>query len=54
MHKLDIVVFTLPEQKVLLFIETVLNIIRNLIPRETVIFDDMDTPWITSCIKKAI
>ena len=41
-------------KKVLLLNETVLNIIRNFIPHETVIFDNRDPPWITSCIKKAI
>ena len=41
-------------KKVLLFSETVLNIIRNFIPHETAIFDDRDTPWLTSRIKKAI
>ena len=41
-------------KKVLLFNETVLNIICNFIHRKTAIFDDRDTPWITSRIKKAI
>ena len=39
-------------KKVLLFNETVLNIIRNFIPHEAVTFDDRDPPWITSRIKK--
>ena len=39
-------------KKVMLFNETVLNIIRNFIPHEVVTFDDRDTPWITSRIKK--
>ena len=34
--------------------KTVLNIIRNFIPHETVTFDDRDPPWITSRIKKEI
>ena len=41
-------------KKVLLFSETVLNIIRNFIPHETAIFDNRDTPWLTSRMKKAI
>ena len=32
----------------------VLNTICNLIPHETAIFDDRDTPWITSCIKNQL
>ena len=40
-------------KKVLLFDETVLNIIRNFILYETIIFDDRDPPWITSRIKEA-
>ena len=39
-------------KKVLLFNETVLNIIRNFIPHEAVTFDDSDPPWIISRIKK--
>ena len=39
-------------KKVLLFNETVLNIIRNFILHEAVIFDDRDPLWITSRIKK--
>ena len=41
-------------KKVLLFNETVLNIIRNFIPHEAVTFDDRDPPWITCRIKKTI
>ena len=41
-------------KKVLLFNETVLNIIRNFIPHEAVTFDDRDPPWIISRIKKTI
>ena len=37
-----------------LFNETVLNIIRNFIPHETVTFDDRHPLWITSRIKKMI
>ena len=37
---------------ILLFNETVLNIIFNFIPYEAVTYDDRDPPWITSCIKK--
>ena len=38
----------------MLFNETILDIIRNYIPHETVTFDDRDPPWITSRIKKMI
>ena len=38
----------------MLFNETILDIIRNFIPHETVTFDDRDPPWITSRIKKVI
>ena len=38
----------------MLFNETVLNIIRNFIPREIVTFGDRDPLWITSHIKKMI
>ena len=41
-------------KKVLLFNETVLNIIHNFIPQEVVTSDDRDPPWITSRIKKTI
>ena len=37
----------------MLFNETVVNI-RKFIPHEIVTFDDRDTPWITSPIKKMI
>ena len=37
----------------MLFNETVVNI-RKFIPHESVTFDDRDTPWITSPIKKLI
>ena len=36
----------------MLFNETVLSIIQNFIPHETVTFGDRDPPWITSRIKK--
>ena len=39
-------------KQVMLFNETVLNIIRNVIPHETVTIDDRDPPWIASRIKK--
>ena len=41
-------------KKMLLFNETVLNIIRNFIPHEIVTYEDRDPPWITRHIKKAI
>ena len=41
-------------KNVMLFNETVLNIIRNFIPHEVEPFDDRDPPWITSRIKKTI
>ena len=47
-HNVDV------KKQVILFNKTVLNIIRNFIPHETVTFDDRDPPWITSCIKKII
>ena len=37
---------------VMLFNETVLNIIWNVIPQETIKFDNRDPPWITSYIRK--
>ena len=39
-------------KQVMLFNETVLNIIRNFLPHETVTFVDRDPSWITSRIKK--
>ena len=41
-------------KKVLLFNETVPNVICNFIPYEVVTFDKRGPPWITSCIKKTI
>ena len=38
----------------LLFNETILNIIRNFIPHEIVACDDRDPPWMIKLIKKAI
>ena len=38
----------------MLFNETVLNIIQNFIPHDTVTFDDRNPSWITSRIKKMI
>ena len=41
-------------KKVLLFNETVINIICNFIPHEIVTYDVRDPPWMTRLIKKAI
>ena len=41
-------------KKVVLFNETILNLICNFIPHEIVTCDDRDTPWMTRLIKKAI
>ena len=41
-------------KKVLLFNETVINIIRNFIPHEIVTYDVRDPPWMIRLIKKAI
>ena len=38
--------------KVYFFTETLLNIIQNFIPHETIICDDRDPPWINKEIKK--
>ena len=38
--------------KIFLFNKTVKNIISNYIPRETVIFDDRDPPWINKNVKQ--
>ena len=38
----------------LLFNETVINIIRNFIPHEIVTYDVRDPPWMIRLIKKAI
>ena len=36
------------------FTKTLLNIIQNFIPHETVVFDDRDPPWMNKEIKKLI
>ena len=41
-------------KKVLLFNETVLNIMRNFIPHELITCDDRDSLWMTRLIKKTI
>ena len=41
-------------KQVMLFNETVLNIIRSFIPHESVTFGERDPPWTTSHIKKII
>ena len=40
------------DEKVYFFTETLLNIILNFIPHETIICDDRDPPWINKEIKK--
>ena len=40
------------DEKVYFFTKTLLNIIQNFIPHETVICDDRDPPWINKEIKK--
>ena len=40
------------DEKVYFFTKTLLNIIQNFIPHETIICDDRDTPWINKEIKK--
>ena len=39
-------------EKVYFFTKTLLNIIQNFIPHETIICDDRDPPWINKEIKK--
>ena len=39
-------------EKVHFFTKTLLNIIQNFIPHETIICDDRDPPWINKEIKK--
>ena len=41
-------------RQVSIFKDTILNIISNFIPHETIICDDRDPPWINSKIKKVI
>ena len=43
-----------PTRQVSIFNDTILNIISNFIPHETIICDDRDPPWINSKIKKVI
>ena len=43
-----------PNRQVSIFNDTILNIISNFIPHETIICDDRDPPWINSKIKKVI
>ena len=41
-------------KKVNIFNETILNILRNFIPHETVLCDDRDPPWFDNKIKSLI
>ena len=43
-----------PNRQVSIFNDTILNIISNFIPHETIICDDRDPLWINSKIKKVI
>ena len=43
-----------PSRLVSIFYDTILNIISNFIPHETIICDDRDPLWINSKIKKVI
>ena len=43
-----------PNSQVSIFNDTILNIITNFIPHETIICDDRVPPWINSKIKKVI
>ena len=43
-----------PNRQVSIFNDTILNIISNFIPHETILCDDRDPPWINSKIKKVI
>ena len=52
LNKKQLLILTNKKHLIMFFNETVLNIVQNLIPHETVIFDDREPPWITSCIKK--
>ena len=40
------------DEKVYFFIKTLLNIIQNFVPHETIICDDRDPPWLNKEIKK--
>ena len=42
------------DEKVYIFTKTLLNIIQNFIPHETITCDDRDPPWINKEIKKLI
>ena len=37
-----------------IFNQPIINILRNFIPHETVLFDDRDAPWMNKGIKKLI
>lgn len=41
-------------QKVENFSKTILNILNNFIPHETIVCDDKDPPWMTNEIKDLI
>ena len=41
-------------EKLVIFIKAVLNILRNFIPRETIVCDDKDPPWFNNKIKMLI
>ena len=43
-----------PNRQISIFNDTILNIISNFIPHETIICDDRDPPWINNKIKKVI
>ena len=40
--------------QVILFNETIVNIMNNFIPNETMIFDDRDSPWLNKNMKNMI
>ena len=40
--------------QVVLFNETIVNIMNNFIPNETMIFDDRDSPWLNKNMKNMI
>ena len=42
------------EQKASILIKTILNIMSNFIPNETVTIDDRDPPWVNNKIKSLI
>ena len=43
-----------PNEQVSVLTKTLLNIMSNLIPNETILVDDRDPPWITSKLKSMI